>query len=324
MEQHRKARRTLVASITALLAAAAVALAPGSAQAVSTWHTGSGRPALADSGGRLYVAWAGSSGTAAAKELVVGYSTDSGADIVKLDSTERVPQGEGAAIDGDGTGAFVAWPAGDNADTLTAFHTSGTGKTCRTAFTGVVSHHAPALADDPAGHRYLAWTDPQGRLNVGRLDSGSCATAHTMSLVDRHTFADTSPAGPALMWDDSGSSNLGLVIAWTGSDPAHTVEVATYDDIIGGLTHRSSVVSAVGADQGPGLASADSDIYTAFRGTDGGFHLAYSEGCIPSCFHDAGFFNPPITGGVGMSGRARAATRWAYFDQSGHLVIDHF
>lgn len=324
MEQHGRILRRSLAALAALFAASAVALTPSPAQAVTTWHTGSGRPALAASGNRLYVAWAGSSGTAAAKELVFGYSTDSGANIVKLDSTERVPQGEGAAIDGDGSGgAVVAWPAGDHGNTLTAFVYDGTAKTCRTSFPGVTSPHAPALANDRAGHRYLAWADPAGHLAVGRLDSASCAATHSMTLVDRHTFADVSPAGPALMWDDSGSSNLGVVIAWTGADAAHTLDVAVYDGSAA-LTRRSTVSSPVGATQAPGLAAADADIYIGFRGTDGAFHVAYSEGCNPACFQDASLGDPPITSGVGMSGGARTATRWSYFDSAGHLVVDHF
>jgi hypothetical protein len=323
MEHHGKGRRGLMASMIAAAAALAVLLAPDAAQAVTTWHTGSGRPALDETGGRLYAAWAGTSGTAAAKELVFGYSTDGGAGIVKLDSTERVPQGEGAAIDGDGTGVYVAWPAGDNGDTLTAFYYGGTAKSCRTAFTGVVSPHAPALANDTAGNRYLAWTDPAGHLNIGRLDSSACATTHSLSLVDRHTFADTTPAGPALMWDDSGSSNLGVVVAWTGAGAAHTLDVASYDGA-GALTRRSRVMSPVGATQGPGLAAADGDIYIGFHGTDGGFRLAYSEGCNPTCFNDASSGNPQVIGGIGMSGGARTATRWSYVDPDGHLVIGHF
>lgn len=324
MEQHWKLRRGLMASITVMFAALAVLLVPGPAHAVTTWHTGSGRPALVDSGGRLYVAWAGSSGTAAAKELVFGYSTNIGVDITKIDSAERVAQNEGAAVDGDGTGVYVAWPAGDNANTLTAFYYSGTAKSCRTAFTGVVSPHAPALANDRAGNRYLAWTDPAGHLNVGRLDSSACATTHTLALVDRHTFADTTAYAPALMWDDSGSSNLGVVIAWTGTDAAHTVDVASYDPTTATLIHRSTITSPVGATSAPGLASADADIYAAFRGTDGNFHFAYSEGCNPSCFNDASIGSPAISSAVGMSGAARAATRWAYFDPTGHLAIEHF
>ena len=329
MEKHPRSHRRPLAGawVTTLVTSVLVALLPGSASAsaVTTWHTGSGRPALATVGSRLYVAWAGSSGTTAAKELVLGYSTDDGVDIVKLDSTERVPQNEGAAIDGDGTGAYVAWPAGDNGNTLTAFYYNGSAKTCRTAFTGVVTPHAPALANDQAGHRYLAWTDPSGHLNIGRLDSSGCATHHTLALVDRHTFADTSPAGPALMWDDSGSSDLGTVIAWTGSDAGHTLNVASYDETAGALTLRSQVTSPVGATDGPGLASADSDVYIGWRGTDGDFHFAYSEGCRPTCFNDSSIgSNPPISGGVGMFGSALSATRWAYLDSDSHLVVSHF
>src|SRR6185436_2776624 len=120
-------RRWLVRGVvgSAVAALAATVLIGTPAAALTTGNTGSGRPALATVGNRLYVGWAGSSGTAAAKDLVVGYSTSAGLRIVKVADNEWVPQGQGPALSGDGSGVFLAWPAGDNGNTLTAAYTTG-------------------------------------------------------------------------------------------------------------------------------------------------------------------------------------------------------
>ena len=39
-----------------------------------------------------------------------------------------------------------------------------------------------------------------------QLDTSACATGGSMSLTDRVTLPDTSVAGPALVYDDSGST----------------------------------------------------------------------------------------------------------------------
>ncbi|GAA3453697.1 hypothetical protein [Dactylosporangium matsuzakiense] len=94
MSKHRA-----VAALSVLLSAltGAAVGAPARASVVTTTHTGSGAPALAHAGGRLYVAWTGSRGTAAAKEVVVGRSADNGQTITKLSTAERTLQGEGPA-----------------------------------------------------------------------------------------------------------------------------------------------------------------------------------------------------------------------------------
>ncbi|MEV0460211.1 hypothetical protein [Catellatospora methionotrophica] len=315
-------RRRLTLRLCAATIAATVLAAIGGApaSALTLGNTGSGRPALALAGARMYIAWAGSSGTAAAKQLVVGYSTSAGLRITKVAGDERVPQGEGAALDADGTGVYVAWPAGDNGNTLTVAYTTGAVLTCRTAFTGVVSAHAPALATDPAGVRHLAWTDPAGHLNVGRLNSAACATGGTMTLTHRVVLPETSVAGPALVYDDSGSSNLGIVLAWASGDAGHSIQVGSFTGSAT-LSHRSQVTASAGSTHAPGLSSTTADLYVTFRGDNGSVFYGYSEGCIPSCFY-ASDMGEQAAAGVGQPADGDYHY-YTYFDPTGHLVIAH-
>jgi hypothetical protein len=311
-------RNTIRVTIALTLAVATIVPA-APADALTTGHTGSGRPALAVVSSRLYVAWTGSSGTAAQKQLVFGWSTSNGANITKASFTERVPQDEGPALDADAAGVYLAWPAGNNANTLTASYFNGTSFSCRTAFTGITTPHAPALASDPTGLRYLAWADNAGHLNVARLDSSSCATTHVMTLTNRVTLPDSTITGPALVWDDSGSSNLGFLLAWP--DAAHVIHVATFTGTT--LTGRSQVDSASGTATAPGLASGIADLYVSFRGAaDGHLYLGYSEGCIPTCFNSSDT-GPLVAGGVGMTSDGSRIYS-SYFDPTGHLVISYF
>jgi hypothetical protein len=307
-------------SAAAAAVATGVCLVPSAASAVTTGHTGSGRPALAFAGSRLYLAWAGSSGTAAAGELVVGYSTSQGLRITKVPNAERVPNGEGAALSSDGTGVYLAWPSGSAGNTLTAAYTTGPGLTCRTAFTGMVTTHAPALAADPAGARWLAWVDPAAHLNLARLDSAACATGGAMRLIGRVTLPDTSVAGPALVYDDSGSSNLGLVVAYASGDTVHSVRIGSFDGSAT-LTHRAQVATPVGSTDAPGLSSGNSDLYLSYRGTDGNVYLAYSEGCLTPCFDQHVSPTGEQAGaGIGLPSSDFGLDR-SFFDPTGHLVI---
>lgn len=304
-----------VATVAAVVGALAL---PAAADALTTGHTGSGRPAMTFSGSRLYLAWAGSSGAAASKELVVGYSTSGGTNITKVPNGERTPQGEGPAIDGDGTGAYVAWQAGNNGNTLTAAYTTGASLTCKTSFTGVVAAHAPAMAHDPAGVRYLTWADTAGHLNVATLNGAACP----MTLTNRVTLPDTTVAGPSIVYDSSGSSNLGVLLAWSSGDAVHSVRTATFTGTTT-LTNRSQISTPVGSTDAPSISSADSDLYLTFRGTDGTVYLAYSEGCKPTCFTDhTNTFGESSTGGVGEPQLNNGVWR-TFFDTTGHLVLQH-
>ncbi|MEU7869997.1 hypothetical protein [Dactylosporangium sp. NPDC049140] len=317
MSKQRAATATMV-----LLAALAVAVAgrPAHAAVITTGHTGSAAPALAHAGGRLYVAWTGSSGTAAAKEVVVGWSTTNGQTITKISTVERTPQGEGPALVADPdnpAGVVLAWADGRGAGTLTATVYDGTAFGCRTAFTGLTTRHSPALAADSSGKLYLAWTDTTDHLNVARLSTAACPTTHTLGLSARTVLPQTAAYGPALVFDTT-SAKLGMLIAWVAPDAAHTLTVASW---VGSTTLvRLSTVNTAGAypTSAPALSAAPSDLYLAFRAADNHKHLGFSEGCVPTCF-------APVDTGTAVSSAigadAQGAT-YAWFNPAGNLVVE--
>jgi len=311
------------ATSVALVTGAALAAAP-QAQALATGHTGSGVPAVTTVGSTLYVAWTGSTGTADAKGLNLGFSTDGGQTITKVANGQTSPQGEGPALDNDGTGVFIAWPGSDTAHTLRIAYYNGSGFTCVTTLTGATTSYSPALTHDGSGHRYLAWTDLTGHLEFAGVDSSGCATTHTMALTGRLTVPQTAAAGPALVFDTSGAGN-GVVVAWPGSDSAHELNVASYTGsaTLANQTTVAATPPAQAASTDPvGLTVTESDLYLGYRGTDGDFYETYSEGCSPTCFYQ-GSAGSPAASGIGAAWGP--SIWWAYFDASGHLNIDnHF
>lgn len=318
MKHHQLKHLRTGLALALAVAAIGVAAQPAAATVTTTGHTGSGAPALAKVGSRLYVAWTGTAGTATAKGLNLGYSTSNGKNIVKITNPEKTPQNEGPALDSDAGGVYLVWPAGNNGNTLTAEYYNGTGFTCRTSFAFLTTNHSPALASDPAGNRYLAWTDTAGHVNIAQLDATTCATSNLMSLRSRQTLSVTSIYGPGLVYDTSGSSNLGWVLSWVVGDASHTVKVASYNGSTT-LTNLSQVTTPVGATSGPALTSMDSDLYILFRGSDNNLYVGYSEGCVPTCFGSQNW-GSAVTSGIGVV--AKGFSDWAYFNAAGNLAFD--
>ena len=202
---------------------------------------------------------------------------------MKLSSNERTPQNEGPALvaDPDSSGILIAWADGRAHDTLTMSYFSGTAFSCRTSFAGITTAHAPALAVDSSGQTYLAWTDPTRHLNIARIDPGTCATTHVITMRNRTVLSQTSPYGPGLVFDATVS--LQLLIAWVADNPAHTVTVAAW---VGSATLANIATPEVPAypTSGPSLAAGPSDLYIALRGADNHLYYGYSQGCRPTCF----------------------------------------
>jgi hypothetical protein len=141
-----------------------------------------------------------------------------------------------------------------------------------------------------------------------------------MSLTGRVTLPDTSAAGPALVYDDSGSSNLGLVLAWASGGAPAAIDVGSFDGTTT-LTHRAQVTTPVGSADAPGLSSGNSDLYLSYRGTDGNVYLAYSEGCLTPCFDQhSSPTGEQATAGVGLPATDFGLFR-SFFDPTGNLVI---
>jgi len=327
-------RRTLRARTGAVIAVAATLVlalvTPAAAAIITTGHVGSGSPAVAQVGDRLYVAWTGTTGTAAAKYLNLGYSLAKGKNIVKLPpdpqytNPQKSPQGEGPALVADGAGGAgvtMAWTAGDNGNTLTAVRFDGTRFGCFTSFAFLTTDHAPALARDPQGRAWIAWTDRTKHLNVAQLGQSGCTAGGggLMNLVGRQTLTATSPFGPGLVYDSSGSSELGLLVGWVRDDATRYLSFGTFTGTTT-LANVSGPREPVTSLSSPALSSADADLYVVFRGANGHEHLGYSEGCRPSCFTGAD------TGVVATSGFGVLPylTEAAYFDAKGNLAFDTF
>ena len=314
-------RRGAAATIVLLLAALVDAAIGQRAFAIdiTTSQTGSGAPALAYVGDRLYVAWTGSHGTQAAKELVVGYTTSHGQTIAKISAAERTRQGEGPAMVADPdnpTGVMLAWADGRTGGTLTATIYDGTAFGCRTAFFGLTTRHSPALAADPSGQLYLAWTDATDHLNVARLGTEGCPTTHTMRLSGRTVLPQTAAYGPGLVFDTTGPE-LGLLIAWVAPDAAHTLTVASW--VGSTVLSRVTTVDTAGAypTSGAALSAWGSDLYVAFRARNNHWYLGYSEGCLPTCFAPADT-GTAVSSPVGVE---KGSLTFAWFNPAGNLVL---
>lgn len=210
----------------------------------------------------------------------------------------------------------MAWPDALNGNTLTAIYYNGSAFGCRTSFTGVVTPHSPGLAADGSGKLSVAWTDTTGHLNVARINAGNCSTTHNMQLTGRTVLAQTSPYGPGLVFDSTGSSNLGLVLGWVAPDDRHTVTTATWAGSAT-LSNISTASTTAYATSGPTLSSWVTDLYVTFRGSDNKEYRGYSEGCVPACFRPAST-GAAVTSGIGAEAHA---SFFAYFNSTGNLAV---
>jgi hypothetical protein len=308
-------------------AALVLGLFPGAAAAYTTVHTGSGRPALALAGNRLYAAWTGSTSGTTGKQLIIGWSGDGGQHFTKDNTVvERLAEGEGPALDADGSfgyavGVYLAWSAANNGNTLTVGYTIGNGLKCRTAFTGVRTNRSPAMIHDSTfGTRWIAWTGTDNRINFARLDSSGCNGAGTpggMVLRDRVTLAETTAEGPTLGFDDSGADN-GLILGWTVGG---VINLATATTGSATLTNRSTVTQPVVANSSGGfsLTSHPSDLYIWFHSPDGTVHRGYSQGCRPTCFYTFDY-ELRAASGIGTTTDGFHDTI-GYFDSRGKLNV---
>lgn len=88
-----------------------------------------------------------------------------------------------------------------------------------------LSIDGPALwtRSDGSPRAVIAWTgtDTRHRLNIMTSDDG-------LHYTNKHTLSETSFVRPSVTYDSSGQAGI-LVLAWTGTDSAHTLNVAYYD-----------------------------------------------------------------------------------------------
>jgi hypothetical protein len=107
----------------------------------------------------------------------------------------------------------------------------------------------PALFTNPTGspRAILAWTgtDAEHHLNFMTSSDG-------LHYTNKHTLAETSPYRPAVAFDSSGRAGF-IVVAWTGRDAAHSLNVAYIDTYNFAVTRKLTLwgYTSLGA---PGVA----------------------------------------------------------------------
>ncbi len=297
---------------------------PAQTFAMKLVNTGSGRPALTNVAGRVAVAWTGSAKPDNAANLNIGWLDATGTSVQKappLGEATLANEGpaltdDGSRVDGvDATGFILAWPSSDH--TLKALYYGAHGATCLTSFAGILTAHSPALAHAENAGPTIAWVDPDSHLNVGTLDTSTCLDTGKITMRTRVVLPDTSSAGPSLAADTT-HPELGMMLAWTGTDAGHHVHIATYDGTAV-LTQRGTVDAPVGASGAPSLTNRNSDNYLAFRGTDGLGYFGYSQGLVPSAYTMHGLV---FAGGLGSDiGMSNGNYFSAYFDNAGRLHV---
>lgn len=90
---------------------------------------------------------------------------------------------------------------------------------------GDTSIGGPALFTNPTGspRAILAWTGTDAEHHLNYLTS-----SNGLDYINKHTLVETSPYRPAVSWDSTGRAGF-IVIAWTGRDAAHTLNVEYID-----------------------------------------------------------------------------------------------
>jgi hypothetical protein len=207
----------------------------------------------------------------------------------------------------------MAWPDARHGNTLTIVYYNGSAFSCRTGFTGLATGHSPALAVDPSGKLYAAWTDTAGHLNAALIIPDTCATnaTHTMTMLNRQVFAPTSAYGPGLIFD----ANLHMTLAYVTSDAAHAVNLASWG---GGSTLASfgTVALDTRAMSNPTTSIVAGSSRLVFLGANGFGYFASIAGCANCSF--AGNIGLQIGSGLGSEA---AGGHYAFFNSAGKLVV---
>jgi hypothetical protein len=166
-------------------------------------------------------------------------------------------------------------PAADAAGNV--YVMTGNGTFASTAITdkltlGETALGGPALADLGGAAMGLAWTgtDEQHMLNVIRASASEALTdkvtlTEQAAVVGKTTFGESATGAPAIA--DLGSS---LALAWTGTDPNHSLNVMRTD--LSGVGSGKVTLSQTSLD-GPALAFGAGTAFLGWTGNDPDHHL---------------------------------------------------
>ena len=169
----------------------------------------------------------------------------------------------------------AAWSGTDSSHHLNiACGTPGTGS-FQTQTTDQLSAFAPALAVYQ-NTLWMAWTgtDSNHTLNIAAVNPFTGATSLSLEafVVGNH---DASSQAPALAVAEVNGLQQ-LVIAWTGTDSSHHLNVASSVNVDPSSTWSSTITLGQLASSGPSLANWNGNLYIGWAGTDSNHSLNFA------------------------------------------------
>lgn len=341
------------ASLLALpLASASASASASTSTAASITATGIGEstfnlPSMTESGGAEYMAWAGT-------------DTDGLVNVAKLNSSlSAVSDGpwtygtvglDGPATangTGPGTSSTTAGQGGakylvvvwvretDQAVMVDSFDPSSTngvtqnyGFGCQTKI-GVSPDTATITSQEPdgAGALYVSFVNPNGEINVDKIDPSSCAgkagSSQTFGYTPYTVTNATSWDGPALI-----SDNGSLYLAWAGFNSPHYINIAPYKPGNSTVTATVETNHATLTDMG-GMYDPDTGLnwisycgttndlvyFQNFTGSAGGTEQSTGATCTFSTY------NGIDSGGVGVAFNYTSGSDWLSYGAKGNQQI---
>jgi hypothetical protein len=173
-----------------------------------------------------------------------------------------------AAVEFEGQ-LCVAWSGVDSSHHLNIACGDPNVGSFQTVVTDQLSAFTPALAVYH-GALWMAWTgtDSNHTLNIAQVNpfTGSTSVSLEAFVVGNN---DASSQGPALaVANVDTSGNPQLVIAWTGTDSHHHLNVASSLNVEPSNTWNTTITLNQLASGGPSLATFDNTLYMGWAGTD--------------------------------------------------------
>jgi hypothetical protein len=208
-------------------------------------ETAHSNPALASYRGRLFLAWAGGGGLGGAEpnlQLNLMSSADGtnwSTPIERITLSHKSTYGPALAVQRTTDGSdylFISWASVDRNIVYVSYAPDDNISQLETGWKAVTwdgSHLAGSLASPTmtsAGQRiYVNWLGANQALNSGSTDDGSQPVSSLWSHFERSVFSPAVKPGPLGLFDVA--TSFGLVYAWTGTDAANSLNVASFSDI---------------------------------------------------------------------------------------------
>ena len=180
---------------------------------------------------------------------------------------------QGPAMVQFGSQLCAAWSGTDSSHHLNIACGDPTVGNFQTVTTNQLSAFAPALAvyDNTV---WMAWTGTNNVLNIAAVDAnpGSLTATPEAFTVGNN---DASSQAPALAVAEVNGVQQ-LVIAWTGTDSSHHLNIASSVNVDPPSTWSSTITLGQLASGGPSLAAWNGNLYIGWAGTDSNHSLNFA------------------------------------------------